>query len=363
MPQPLIFTPGPTQLYPGVKEWAYQAFENDVTSMSHRSQEYFDLHRSCVEKLKALLEVPDDYTVFFMSSATEAMERLIQNCVRRETYHLTNGSFSNRFAYISELLGKQSTILAKPAGVGFSADEVNVPDSAELITLTHNETSTGVSLPADMVNQLKTRYPQKLIAVDSVSSTPVSGVNMKNIDAALFSVQKGFGLPAGLGFLILSPACIDKAHELEAAGIMTGSYHSFTELVPMAASYQTPETPNILAIYLLEKVATDMIEKGIGWFESQTYKKYALLDEAIERHPRLSYFVADPTVRSKTTLALEVEGGSADLIAQIKQLGAVVGGGYGKDYKNRLIRIANFPSQSLSDVEELVQILSQTEKP
>ena len=76
--------------------------------------------------------------------------------------------------------------------------------------------SPSVDLPAE-----------KLVALDCVSALPYADIPVDKVDAVYFSVQKGFGMPAGLGVLILSPAAVAKAATIEEAGISTGSYHSF----------------------------------------------------------------------------------------------------------------------------------------
>ena len=43
------------------------------------------------------MNIPEDNGIFFTGSATEIWERLIQNTVEHESFHLVNGSFSKKF--------------------------------------------------------------------------------------------------------------------------------------------------------------------------------------------------------------------------------------------------------------------------
>jgi phosphoserine aminotransferase len=353
----LHFAPGPSRLYPGVEQWCQEALEDGIGSLSHRSAKYSQIHAHTVNNLKQLLGVPSDYRVFFVGSATEAMERTIQNCVKTYSYHLVNGAFSKRFAATARELGKKPTELTKKEGESFDPHELKIPARAELVAIVHNETSTGTHTPAETIHAVKAKRPGVLVAVDIVSSAPVTGLDMTKVDIAFFSVQKGFGLPAGLGVMIVSPAALKKAGQLDASGIVTGTYHSFRELNAAAAKSQTPETPNVLAIYLLGKVAGDMNRRGIKSLHGETEKKLALIHDIIENHPKLAHFVTNPKHRSRTVVTVEVNGGSGKLVERLETEGVVMGSGYGSEFKDRHLRIANFPAHSTEDIKLLTEIL------
>jgi phosphoserine aminotransferase len=90
-----FFTPGPTELYPTVREHMIRAFDRQIPSISHRSEEFRSIYRDASIALKALLGVSSKKHVFFGSSATEWMERIIQNCVEERSVHFVNGAFSD----------------------------------------------------------------------------------------------------------------------------------------------------------------------------------------------------------------------------------------------------------------------------
>ena len=184
-------------------------------------------------------------------------------------------------------------------GEGFP--EIIIP-STELIALTQNETSTGVSMPVNYLNSFRIKNPEALIVVDAVSSLPYPKFDYNNIDSVFFSVQKGFGLPAGLGVWMVNDRCIAKAENLLSKNIPIGSYHSLPTLVSMARKNQTPETPNVLGIYLLGKVVQDMLRRGIPIIRKETEYKSAILYQALSNHPHLKPLVHDDLWRSKTVL-------------------------------------------------------------
>lgn len=355
MKQQHIFTPGPSQLYPTVPAHLQQGLEDGIYSLSHRSAKAKELVKHAVSGIHELLEIPEDYHIVFLSSATEAMERIIQNTVSEKSFHLISGAFAKKFAMIATELGKKTEKFDVSLHKKLSVKDIVVSQDAELICITQNETSNGWACPVGVISTLHKKYPKKFIAVDIVSSAPYVPLDMTHIDMAFFSVQKGFGLPAGLGVLIISPRAYEKSLQLQKENQIIGSYHNFPSLVENMQSYQTPETPNMLGIYLLRNVVADMLKQGRKTIQEQTDTKAALLYAALEKHKILNPFVQEKAVRSATVVVAH-GGDMADLHEHFKQREITVGKGYGAN-KDDHIRIANFPTHTLADMQLLIESL------
>lgn len=349
------FTPGPSQLYFTVEDHVRTAFREGIPSLSHRSSKFEAIYREASDGLRALLNIPDDYHVLFTGSATEVWERIIQNLVEKKSFHLVNGSFSKRFHEVALQLNRQSHAVDVPAGHGFT-ERIHVPDDAELIALTHNETSTGVSLPLPIIAGIRSQYPEVLIAVDAVSSLPYPDLDYNGVDTVFFSVQKGFGLPAGLGVWLANGRCIEKATALMNRNVSIGSYHSLPSLVQHEAKFQTPETPNVLGIYLLGKVIGDMLRTGINRIRKDTEYKAAILYQALEAHASINPFVADHAVRSKTVIVAETGAATKALTERLRARGIDPGAGYGAGKATQL-RFANFPTHAKEHFELLCDVI------
>lgn len=349
------FTPGPSQLYFTVEDHVRTAFRDGVPSLSHRSKKFESFYKDTVEGLRELLKLPSDYHIYFTGSATEIWERLIQNLVEDKSFHLVNGSFSKRFFEIAQQVGKNPDKKEAVNGQGFD-DPISIPAQTELIAVTHNETSTGVSLPLDFIYNLKVKNPNALLAVDAVSSLPFPDFDYAKLDSVFFSVQKGFGLPSGLGVWMVNNQCLAKAEALLSKGISIGSYHSLPSLHTHALKNQTPETPNVLSIYVLSKVIADMIRRGISNIRKETEYKAVLLYQTLEKHPDLSPFVADKSFRSKTVIVANSGEHTERFTTKLLQKGMQPGDGYGAAKKTQL-RFANFPTHSKEQFELLVDTL------
>ena len=354
-----FFTPGPAALYPTYEKHLKSFMDQQLGSISHRSQSYRDLHKFTVEQLRTLLSVPDTHQILFLGSASEIWERILLNCVEHESFHLVNGSFSQKFRDYADALRKYTHGLEKPMGEGFEAAEVTVPEYAEIICATHNETSAGVQMQVADIHKLKTKYPDKLLAVDMVSSAPYPALDYSLVDTAFFSVQKAFGMPAGLGVWIVNEQCLAKAERLKQYENLTiGAHHDLPTLWKFAQKHETPATPNVMAIYILGKIAEDFNRIGINALRKETEHKAGLLYNFVKKHENFDASVKEPRLQSKTVVVANTKIDSSAIIGKLKEKGMVIGSGYG-EFKSSQVRIANFPATSVAQTDGLVQALER----
>jgi phosphoserine aminotransferase len=355
MSKKIFFTPGPSKLYYTVEEHLKTALKLQIPEISHRSSTYKAIHESTVVGLRALFELPEGYHIAFVSSATEIWERLLQSTVQKESLHLINGSFSSRFYEISAELGlNPKHVTAKEGNITSFSD---LPDAEpELIALTQNETSTGVHFPDEEIKKIRQKYPNAILTLDVVSSAPAVSTPIADIDCFYFSVQKCFGLPAGLGVWIYNDRTLAKAQAKANAGSSLGSYHSLLKIHESGVKFQTPETPNVLNIFLLSKVVEDMLAKGVAQIRRETNYKAAVLYQLFDNHAHLKASVENADIRSKTVAVADVVGGNADLMKFTSAKGLEIGAGYGK-FKDAQIRIASFPTHSKEHIEMLADLI------
>lgn len=348
------FTPGPSQLYFTVEDHARKAFREGIPSLTHRSKEFENIYARVKDGLRELLQLPPSYRILFTASATEIWERSIENLVEEKSLHFVNGSFSVRYYEIAKQLGRSPEKIEVEEGKGFAPGTF---PSAELIGLTHNETSTGVSLPLEFIHSFRTSHPGALIAVDAVSSLPYPAFDYHKVDSVFFSVQKAFGLPAGLGVWLVNERCLEKAERLAATGKSIGSYHSLPSLVSFEKKNQTPETPNVLAIYLLAQVVQDFNRLGISKIRSETEYKATLLYQTLTASGMASPFVKDESARSKTVIVADCGNNLQHIVKVLQSKELYPGDGYGK-FKSTQLRFANFPTHSKEQYELLVDTLT-----
>lgn len=347
------FNPGPSQVSDAVKADMLAASEQNIIGISHRSSAFLDITKQAVDGLRQYFEVPKEYHVLFTSSATEAMELIIRNLVEEESFHFANGHFSELFARVSESFGKTATVDAVAWGSQNNHATAVIPPSVDIVTLTYNETSTGVTCNNQTVQNLYQRLADQLLVVDITSAAGCVPVEIKHADVWFFSVQKGMGLPSGLGVILLSPRALERAKRLHHAGLF-----NFASMTEKMEQHQTLHTPNVLGIYLLAQQLARWNQPGAVDNYQATADKAKLIDLFINAHTELDYFVEAPAARSQSTICVTA---APDVITRLhaaaKDRQLVLGAGYGK-LKETTCRISTFPALTLNDMQLLIDALT-----
>src|SRR5690606_11200256 len=162
----ISFYPGPSRVHDEIPEYVKDAYKAGILSINHRSPEFMEISEKAIELLKMRLNIPNDYTVFYTTSATESWEIIAQSVSQGSSYHLYNGAFGQKwFDYTRRL---HST--AKPHAFGLNdlIDPKKLkPDKKEgAICITQNETSNGTQVSNEIIGRIHERYPQHLLAID-----------------------------------------------------------------------------------------------------------------------------------------------------------------------------------------------------
>jgi len=355
------FNPGPSQISSHTKADIQTALDNRLLEISHRSADFSAISSKCITELKKLLGVPEDYRVFYLDSASQAWHSIICNVVAKNSFHFINGAFSEKFSHASQLLGKNVENMLIDWGKQQNFNEVKPLNDPELITVCANETSTGVKLSPQDLQLLRQKFKEALLAVDITSCAGAVDLAIGAADLWYFSVQKCFGLPAGLGLLIVSPKAYERSLQLaNDQKNMAGIWQWQKLEKPMREkNYQTPQTPNVLNIYLLAQQCARWNQAGgLKKLVADTEAKMKILSAWVEAHPDLDFYVENEEDRSNTVLAVKAK---PEIVTQMKakalEAGLVLVSGYGKT-KADVFRIANFPAISESDIKLLIQTLS-----
>ncbi len=341
------FYPGPSKVYPAVESYLQDAFSEGVLSLNHRSTAFMDIMRQTLALLHQKLNIPADYSIYFTSSATECWEIVAQSLTQNQSTHFYNGAFGQKwFEYSSKLV-------SEPHGNRFdleqSFSEHSISDS-EIICLTHNETSNGTYISADILQKIR-QNTKALIAIDATSSLGGVCLDWKVADVWFASVQKCLGLPAGMGIMVCSPTALARATEINDQR----HYNSLLFIDANFKKHQTHYTPNTLAIYLLMRVLENIapitdIDLLINKRASDWYK-------FIETETDWQLLIQNPAVRSPTVIAVSGTETQVKAMKQkCKEADVVLGNGYG-DWKNNSFRIANFPAIESWEIEKLKAIL------
>ena len=297
--------------------------------------------------LKLKLNIPQSYHIFYVSSATESWEIISQSLGSAlGSYHIFNGAFGKKWYNYSSRLSENAISLSFDPQHPLPIDQVN-PDSGAIICITQNETGNGSQVSSALLKEIRLKYPDNLIAIDATSSLGGIDLDFTLGDIWFASVQKCLGLPSGMGLLICSPSAIENSKNINE----NDHYNSLNFIIDNMVNWQTTHTPNIMGIYLLNKVMED--RKTIDKVAGKTRKRLSQWYEFFSGAKNLGFYVRDPDIRSETVLTLE---GNANIINTIKEkiLSAeiVLGNGYA-DLKDITFRIANFPALKKKEIAYL----------
>jgi len=346
------FQPGPAQLLPSIPLLLQEALVSGVLSRYHRDEVWIGLFAEAQAALKAYLDVPDDWLVAFCSGATEAWHIWIQATTDQTALHIVQGAFGERWfslrASVSSFgrryvwdftlpLSEQIEELSwRYRGVG-------------TIALVQVETSVGAFLPE--LQLWREAFPDTLIAVDATSSLGVLELSWEAVDFVFASVQKGLGLPAGMGVLLCSSRCVQLFRDYPAM-----HYNSLSRVIQMAQAHQPVSTPNVLGIYLLAKslpgrpkvtqLAPRMMQRAERLYGAIMERGYEPFLPAAYRAPTVLTFRVDAPERLKK------------LFEVAERAGLYIGRGYGP-YKETTFRVANFPALPDEAYEELLEVMAK----
>ena len=186
---------------------------------------------------------------------------------------------------IAESLGLEVDQLN--AGWGSAVDPEKLADHLtsrrtqyDAVTLTHNETSTGVTNDvAALARVIREESPNTLILVDAVSS--LGGIPVRfdewGLDVCLASVQKGIALPPGITVFAVSPRALARC----AKRPYRGTYLDFLSYKKHADDGNVPSTPSIPHFYALAKQLDDII--NVETLDARYRRHEAMRETTIRR--------------------------------------------------------------------------------
>jgi len=386
------FNVGPAQLYDGVAEFYSEILQSGVGSISHRSKQFTDISKAALQCARLFFNIPDNYKIYYTYSATESMELVVRGFIQNKSLHVVNGNFGNVWYKTALHNGRDAQKIENNTNTNNPAENVQVKltdalsalqeQNPDIACITGSETASGIGYSPEEISEfsekIKETSEDTLLAVDITSGMGGVDYDISSADIWLFSVQKSLGLPAGLGFLVLSPKAYERAKQIEekrsVKKIDFGNHHSIPNLEKkMAEKFQTPTTPNVLAIAGFGYICKTWLEKfgNIKELSAETDKKANLYYSFFDSSKNTSNFIPaidDANARTKTVIVLKLKNSDTlseaekkeQITAQtekLKNAGFIVASGYGK-LKTTQLRLANFPAHTASDIENILQYFS-----
>jgi phosphoserine aminotransferase len=341
---------GPSKIRPEALA-ALAASGTSILGTSHRQKPVKNVVKGVREGLHSLFNLPAGYEVILGNGGSTAFWDIATlNLIENRSQHLVFGEFSSKFATASKeapFLGEPSVIKSEPGSHPTSVAETGI----DLYALTHNETSTGVSMPIIRPSNIG----DALVAVDATSAAGGLMVDAKEFDTYYFAPQKSFASDGGLWIAIMSPAAIARVEKIKASGRWIPAFFDLSIAIENSRLDQTYNTPAVATFMLL----ADQIEwmnknGGLSFAAGRSQKSSEILYSWAEKTSYTTPFVIDPAMRSKVvgTINFDDSIDATKIAAALRANGIVDTEPYRKLGKNQL-RIGMFPAVEPSDVDAL----------
>jgi len=254
-----LFTPGPTN----VKEDVLQKIATPM--ISHRTKEASKLQKDISNKMKKLMYTKNEI-LLSTSSACGLMEGALRSCTQKRAAVFSCGVFGNQWYQMAITNNIPCDKFEVEWGESITKEIVkSALDSGkyDFITVTHNETSTGIMNPIEEIADVVKNYPKVVFCLDTVSS--LGGVKIEvdklGVDICLASTQKCLALPPGFSICSISEKAIEAAKKVK----FRGSYFDLLILYNWVKEkdYQYPSTPSLPHMFALDYQLDRIFEEGL----------------------------------------------------------------------------------------------------
>ena len=348
-----LFIPGPTE----VREEVLQAQAQWM--IGHRTKDFAELNERVITKTKQILKTKN-YVFWFTASGTGTMEGAIRNVVTGKVLHTVNGAFSERWFKISKACGKDAQAVGVEWGKAVRPELVDAElakGGYQAVTITQNETSTGVRNPIEELAKLiRSKYPDVLILVDAVSSLMGDWFDIDGLglDIVVASSQKCVALPPGLAVAIVSQRALDKCRTVPDRGY----YFDYdAQLKRYEKDRQTPTTPAISLFWALDLELDHILAEGM----EQRYQRHQAMAQFTRAWAK-RYFALFPEPGYESVTLTTVTNtrniSVKDLNTALGQKGMQISNGYG-DLKEKTFRIAHMGDLTLADMKEVTEAITE----
>lgn len=207
----LLLGPGPSLISPRVMRAL------GAPMLSHLDPQFLSIMDDVRARLERVFQAPSGSFAFAVSgTGTSAMETAVANLVEPDTRVLSivTGYFGDRLAEMSRRYGADVQKLDVEWGRAVDPDAVDRSlraQPADIVTVVHAETSTGVLNPVQQVARIAHEHGA-LVIVDAVTSLGAMPLDVAGweLDVVYSCSQKGLGAPSGVAPIVFTPAALTR---------------------------------------------------------------------------------------------------------------------------------------------------------
>jgi aspartate aminotransferase-like enzyme len=361
----LLLNPGPVPLSDAVRR------AMDERMVSHRSAAFEATYERAQDGLEYVFtrSTPDESRtaeagtpLLLNGTATMGMEAAVANVVDAdsEVVPLVNGKFGRRFKRIADRHARANPVEVD-WGESFDLSDVEaaITDDTDVVTMVHNETSTGLLNPVAAVGDVA-REHDALFVVDGVTS--IGGDEFRvddwNVDVAVTDAQKALAAPPGISAMYVTPRARDRVDGEDAPFYEDLDWHQ-----RKAESHQTPFTSAVPLFRAMAEAVEEIREEGMGPRIERHRRQSAAFRAGfdalgLERFPT----VEGPTELSNTVTAIDlpdrVKADPDAFFAAVDERNVSISGGQAH-LGGEIFRVSNMGNLAPEQIERGVRTVGE----
>ncbi len=353
-----FFLPGPTEVHRSVLEAQSRPL------ISHRGEEMRTLWSRLQSGVGTVLGTTGPVWIS-TSSATSMMEAAVRSCGAERVLCLVAGAFSKRFVRIARASGVHVDAVEVPPDQPHRPEEVAArvaATDADLVTMVHCETSTGVLNPVDELAAAVRRASDALVAVDSVSGAGGTAVRPGDwgVDFLLTGSQKAFAVPPGLAFAVSSDRFLQRAAQNPRRGLYLDPIAHLEAQEERGGPLTTPAISCLFALDAqLDRIEAEGLEARFARHRGMQDDVATWLADLRAAGVDVERFApegaASPTV---TVVRLPPGLASGSVLRAASAAGYTVAAGYG-EWRDTQLRIGHMGDHTRDGVAGLLAVLGR----
>jgi aspartate aminotransferase-like enzyme len=348
-----LFIPGPVE----VREDVLQKMATPM--IGHRTKDASSLQRGISEKMQKVMYT-NNTILLSTSSGSGLMEGSVRSCTAKRAAIFSVGAFGDRWYKMAAANGVPADLFSSESGKPTTAkmvDDALSTGKYDLVTITHNETSTGIMNPVDEIAQVLRKYPEVVWCMDTVSSMAGTKIDVDQlgVDICITSTQKCLGLPPGMAICSFSEKAAAAASKVQFRGLYLDLLDLYKYI--KKKDFQYPSTPSLSHMFALDYQLDRILEEGL---ENRFARHLEMAEvvrawakEKFELYPEEKY-ASNTLTAIKNTRGINV----SDLNKKLGEQGCMISNGYG-DLKEVTFRIAHMADATVDEIKELLALIDR----
>lgn len=349
-----LFIPGPVEVRPDVLE------KMSTPMIGHRSKDASALQRRISDNMRKLLYTNSEI-LLSTTSGSGLMEGAVRSCTAKRAAVFAVGAFGKRWYEMAESNNVPADLYEVEWGTPTTPEQVDkvlATGKYDLITITHNETSTGIMNPVEEIAEVMKKYPEVVYCLDTVSSAAGTKIEVDKlgVDICITSTQKAIGLPPGLSICTFSEKAKERAEKVPNRGLYLDLLSLYQYI--QKKDYQYPSTPSLSHMFALDYQLDRIInEEGI----ENRFARHKAMAEVVRAWAREHFeifpderYLSNTLTNIKNTKDLDI----AALNKRLGERGYQISNGYGK-LKDKTFRIAHMADCQMEDIKELLSVMDE----